>query len=75
MGQEYGFIEPSTAYSAAKQVTPECIARLEEILERHEEKALTGDTGVEEDTAFHLTTAEMIGNQYFLWDLQLIKES
>jgi GntR family transcriptional regulator, transcriptional repressor for pyruvate dehydrogenase complex len=69
------FIEPSIAYSAAKHVTPEYIARLEEILERHEEKALAGDPGVEEDSSFHLTIAEMVDNQYLIWLLQLINES
>jgi GntR family transcriptional repressor for pyruvate dehydrogenase complex len=68
-------LEPGVAYYAAQHVTPDSLQRLEEILQRQEAKAAEGDPGVEEDSSFHYTIAQMTGNGFLMRLLQLINES
>lgn len=67
-------IEPGVAFFAAKNATTELLQKLEELIARHEAKAIAGDPGVEEDSQFHNTIAQMTGNQYLIWLLRLINE-
>lgn len=68
-------IEPGVAYYAAQNATPQGLQRLAEILQRQEEKAALGDPGVEDDSQFHYTIAQMTGNGFLMRLLQLINDS
>ncbi len=68
-------IEPGVAYYAALNATPQYLRKLEEILSAHEMKAALGDPGVEEDSLFHRTIAEMTGNKLLIHLLDMINES
>jgi GntR family transcriptional repressor for pyruvate dehydrogenase complex len=68
-------IEPGVAYSAAQNATDRDIGELEEILAQHEEKAASGDPGVEEDALFHHTIVQMTGNQFLLKLMDLLADS
>jgi GntR family transcriptional repressor for pyruvate dehydrogenase complex len=68
-------IEPGVAFYAAKKVTPQQLALLEQIVARQEAKAAMGDPGVEEDSLFHYTIAGMTGNGFLVRLLQLINEN
>ena len=67
-------IEPGVAYYAAQKATPTDLKKLEEILKRQEAKAAIGDPGVEEDSLFHYTIAQMTGNGFLVRLLQFINE-
>ena len=67
-------LEPGIAFYAAQNATPEALQVLEEALNRHAAKAETGDAGVEEDSLFHNQIAQMTGNPYLVWLLQLLDE-
>jgi len=68
-------IEPGVAYAAAQAASDADLKKLDGILERHEERAAHGDTGVEEDALFHHSIAQMAGNPLLLWILDLINDS
>ncbi len=67
-------LESGIAFNAAQNATPEALQVLEEVLSRHEAKAEMGDAGVEEDSLFHNQIAQMTGNPYLVWLLQLLDE-
>jgi GntR family transcriptional repressor for pyruvate dehydrogenase complex len=50
-------LEPALAARAARNATPEDVARLEAILQRQKEKMARGESAVEEDSEFHYTIA------------------
>lgn len=68
-------IEPGVAYYAAQKVQASDLAKLEEILQKQEAKAALGDPGVEEDSLFHFTLAQITGNGFLIHLLQLLNES
>ncbi|MBO3762299.1 FadR/GntR family transcriptional regulator [Ciceribacter sp. L1K22] len=55
-------VESAVAEEAARHVTPEGIARLDEILERMEQVLADSSEAVASDFAFHRAIATMIGN-------------
>lgn len=67
-------LEPGIAFCAAQNAAPEALQMLEEALNRHAAKAEMGDAGVEEDSLFHNQIAQMTGNPYLVWLLQLLDE-
>ncbi|HAE41317.1 MAG TPA: hypothetical protein DCG34_00160 [Clostridiales bacterium] len=68
-------IEPGVAYNAAINSSQKYLVKLEDILAKHEEKASQGDPGVEEDSLFHKTIAEMTGNKLLIHLLDMVNES
>src|SRR5947207_6224985 len=59
-------IEPGLAARAAKNATDEEIARMAEILERHEAKLLRGEQAIDEDSDFHYAIALAARNSVVL---------
>lgn len=68
-------IEPGVAYYAAQKVQASDLVKLEEILQQQEAKAALGDPGVEADSFFHFTLAQITGNGFLIRLLQLLNES
>ena len=67
-------LEPALAARAALHATPEDVARLEEILKRQREKALRGESGVEEDSEFHYAIARAARNSVVLKVLDVLMD-
>jgi len=72
-------LEPPMAYCAAERATAQDIGGLRQAFERQEEKTRSGDSSVEEDSAFHGTIARATKNQVLLLVMNhiidLLKES
>ncbi len=67
-------LEPPLARRAAKSVTAQDIAHLEEVLDRQREKVTLGQPAVEEDAEFHGIIARAGGNQVVLNVLDVLME-
>jgi GntR family transcriptional repressor for pyruvate dehydrogenase complex len=67
-------LEPALAARAARNATPEDVARLEEILKRQREKALRGESWVEEDSEFHYAIARAARNSVVLKVLDVLMD-
>jgi GntR family transcriptional repressor for pyruvate dehydrogenase complex len=67
-------LEPALAARAALNATPEDVARLEELLKRQREKALRGESWVEEDSEFHDTIARAARNRVVLKVLDVLMD-
>jgi GntR family transcriptional regulator, transcriptional repressor for pyruvate dehydrogenase complex len=59
-------IEPALARRAARNASPDDLARLAQILRRQEERAERGEIAIEEDTEFHNTIAQAAKNEVVL---------
>jgi len=59
-------LEPPVARSAARHISPEQIAEMENILQRQEEKLLRNEPAVEEDSLFHYAIAAAADNSVVL---------
>jgi len=59
-------IEPHLAGRAARNAEPDDIARLKNILERHEEKVARQELAIDEDSEFHYTIARASKNTVIL---------
>ncbi len=59
-------IEPAVARIAARHITPDQIVKMENIIQRHEEKLQRNHTAVEEDTSFHYAIAAAADNTVVL---------
>ena len=66
--------EPALAACAAERATPDEIDHLREILDRQREKALAGESTVQEDTEFHFTLAIAAGNSVVRALLDVVME-
>jgi GntR family transcriptional regulator, transcriptional repressor for pyruvate dehydrogenase complex len=69
-----GMIEPALAGRAAKNATPEEVSRLEDILDRQQEKMRRGEPGIEEDSEFHYAIAVAAGNTVMLRVLDVLMD-
>ena len=67
-------IEPSLAARAAKNATPDEIARMEDILRRHGEKLRDGVSTMEEDSEFHYAIALAARNSVVLKVLDVLMD-
>ncbi|MGA2000463.1 MAG: FadR/GntR family transcriptional regulator [Terriglobales bacterium] len=67
-------IEPAIAARAAKHITPEQLARMEEILRRHGEKVTRGELAMEEDSEFHYTIAMAANNSVLLHVIDVLMD-
>lgn len=67
-------LEPALAARAALNATPEDVARLEELLRLQREKALRGESWVEEDAEFHYTLARAARNGVVLKVLDVLMD-
>ena len=67
-------LEPALAARAAQNATPEDIAKLEELLKRQREKALRGESWVEEDSEFHYAIARAARNSVVLKVLDVLMD-
>jgi GntR family transcriptional repressor for pyruvate dehydrogenase complex len=67
-------LEPALAARAALRITPDQIAKLEDILRRHEEKISKGESAVEEDSEFHYNIALASKNTVILKILDVLIE-
>jgi GntR family transcriptional repressor for pyruvate dehydrogenase complex len=59
-------LEPGLASLAARRASTEQIGKLRAVLGEQEAQVQRGETGVEEDTAFHFLIAEATGNEVLL---------
>jgi GntR family transcriptional repressor for pyruvate dehydrogenase complex len=59
-------IEPAIAARAAQHITPEQLARLEEIMRCHSQKLSQNELAIEEDSEFHYTIATAANNSVLL---------
>jgi GntR family transcriptional repressor for pyruvate dehydrogenase complex len=67
-------LEPPLAARAAKRVSPEELAEMEEILQRQQEKQSRGESAVPEDTEFHYSIALASGNSVVLKVLDIVMD-
>jgi GntR family transcriptional repressor for pyruvate dehydrogenase complex len=67
-------LEPALAARAAENATPEDVERLEQILKRQREKALRGESWVEEDSEFHDVIARAARNSVVLKVLDVLMD-
>jgi GntR family transcriptional repressor for pyruvate dehydrogenase complex len=67
-------LEPPLAARAAKRVSPEELAEMEEILLRQQEKQSRGESAVPEDTEFHYSIALASGNSVVLKVLDIVMD-
>lgn len=67
-------IEPGLAARAAKNATDEEIARMGEIIERHEAKLRRGEQAIDEDSDFHYTIALAARNSVVLRVLDVLMD-
>ena len=67
-------IEPGLAARAAKNATAEEIAKMGEILERHEAKLRRGEQAIDEDSDFHYTMALASRNSVVLRVLDVLMD-
>jgi GntR family transcriptional repressor for pyruvate dehydrogenase complex len=67
-------LEPGLAARAARHATRDQIETLEDILRRQREKALRGESSVEEDTQFHYTIALAARNSVVLKLLDVLMD-
>jgi len=67
-------IEPHLAGRAARNAEKEDIAKLKEILERHEERAARKELAIEEDSEFHYTIARAAKNTVVLKVLDVMMD-
>jgi GntR family transcriptional repressor for pyruvate dehydrogenase complex len=67
-------IEPALAARAAKNATPEEIAQMREILERHEAKLRRGEQAIDEDSDFHYALALAARNSVVLRVLDVLMD-
>ncbi len=59
-------IEPSLAYRAARRISQDEIAEMEDILRRHQKKVDADEVGIEEDSEFHYAIALASDNRAVL---------
>jgi GntR family transcriptional repressor for pyruvate dehydrogenase complex len=67
-------IEPALAARAAKNATPEEIARMQQILDRQREKMRSGQPTIEEDSEFHYAIAVAARNTVVLRVLDVLMD-
>jgi GntR family transcriptional regulator, transcriptional repressor for pyruvate dehydrogenase complex len=67
-------IEPPIAARAARHITPEQLARMEEILRRQSEKVSRGEPAIEEDSEFHYTIAMAANNSVLLHVIDVLMD-
>ncbi len=67
-------IEPPVAARAAKRITREQLAAMENILRRQSEKVLRNELAVEEDAEFHYTIATAANNSVLLHVLDVLMD-
>jgi GntR family transcriptional regulator, transcriptional repressor for pyruvate dehydrogenase complex len=67
-------IEPPIAARAARHITPEQLARMEDILRRQGEKAMRGEPAIEEDSEFHYTIATATNNSVLLHVIDVLMD-
>ena len=67
-------IEPGIAARAARNASPEQIAEMEAILDRQAEKTRRGESGIEEDSAFHYCLALAADNSVVLRVLDVLMD-
>lgn len=67
-------IEPPIAARAARHITPEQLARMEDILRRHGEKVTRGEPAMEEDSEFHYTIAMAANNSVLLHVIDILMD-
>jgi GntR family transcriptional repressor for pyruvate dehydrogenase complex len=67
-------IEPGLAARAAKNATDEEIARMGEIIERHEAKLRRGEQAIDEDSDFHYAIARAARNSVVLRVLDVLMD-
>jgi GntR family transcriptional repressor for pyruvate dehydrogenase complex len=67
-------IEPAIAARAAKHITPEQLAHMEEILRRQSEKVARGEPAMEEDSEFHYTIATAANNSVLLHVIDVLMD-
>jgi GntR family transcriptional repressor for pyruvate dehydrogenase complex len=67
-------IEPGLAARAAKNATPEEIAHMEAILDRHEAKLRRGEQAIDEDSDFHYALALASRNSVILRVLDVLMD-
>ena len=67
-------IEPALAARAARNATPEEVARLEDVLRRQQVKMRRGEPGIEEDSEFHYAIAVAARNTVVLRVLDVLMD-
>ncbi len=67
-------IEPPLAARAAKHVSPDEIAEMEDILQRQAEKTARGEMTIDEDSEFHYSIAMASGNSVVLKVLDVLMD-
>ncbi len=67
-------IEPAIAARAAEHITPEQLARIEDILRRQDEKVARNQPAIEEDSELHYTIAEAANNSVLLHVLDVLMD-
>lgn len=67
-------IEPAIAARAAEHITPEQLARVEEILRRQVEKVARHESAIEEDSQLHYAVAEAASNSVLLHVLDVLMD-
>ncbi len=67
-------IEPAIAARAAEYITPEQLARVEEILRRQVEKVAHHESAIEEDSQMHYAIAEAASNSVLLHVLDVLMD-
>lgn len=67
-------IEPPIAARAAEHITPEELARMEEILRRQSDKVKRGEPAIEEDSEFHYAIATAANNSVLLHVIDVLMD-